>query len=278
MINTRLSFNAAVIQMNSGFDFEKNLQQCSLLIKDAVKSGAALVVLPENFVMFSAMDFYELAMDSERQRYLFDFLGTLAKQYQIWLVAGTIPVVAPVKGKVFSTCRVFNPEGKLVNSYQKIHLFDVDVADDVKSYRESETIQAGNQSIVVDMNGARLGLAICYDLRFPELFRVMSQQGCDLIVLPSAFTYVTGEMHWEPLLRARAIENQCYVLAANQAGEHVGRKGNRRQTYGHSMIVDYQGKVLNVLPEGMGFVIAEINLQKQKQLRKAMPVLEHRKL
>jgi deaminated glutathione amidase len=278
MINSTQAFNAAVIQMNSGFDFESNLLQCSLLIGDASKCGADLVVLPENFSMFSAVDFYDLATDTKRQQYLFDFLSSQARKYQIWLVAGTIPLIALDKGKVFSTCQVFNSEGNLVSSYQKIHLFDVDVADDVKSYRESESIQPGNNWVVVDMNGIRLALAICYDLRFPELFRAMSKQGCDLIVLPSAFTYVTGRMHWEALLRARAIENQCYVLAANQTGEHIGRKGVRRQTYGHSMIVDYQGKILGVLPEGVGSIVTEIDLSKQNALRKSMPVLEHRKL
>ncbi len=278
MIDAKKIFKAAVIQMNSGFDLESNMQQCDVLIGQAVADGAKLVVLPENFSLFSAIDFHALAMDDHRQKYLLEFLAKQAQQHQIWLIAGTIPVIASVKGKVFSSCKVFSPNGIIVSSYNKIHLFDVDVADDVKSYRESEAVQAGNQWEIVDMDGVRVGLAVCYDLRFPELFRAMSKQGCDLIVLPSAFTYVTGQMHWEPLIRARAIENQCYVLAADQTGVHIGRTGNRRETYGHSMVVDYQGKIINVLPEGPGVVVAEIDLQQQSKIRKEMPVLEHRKL
>jgi len=198
------------------------------------------------------------------------FLSEMARKHSIWVVGGSIPLVANAAGKIRNTCLVFDEHGEQVARYDKIHLFNLDLGNE--HYHEANTIEAGNQVVVVDSPFGRIGLAICYDLRFPELFRAM--KNVDIVVLPAAFTATTGKMHWETLVRARAIENLAYVIAAAQGGYHV----NGRETHGHSMIVDPWGRVLDELPRGSGVVIAEINPSYQASLRASLPALTHRTL
>lgn len=271
-----MSLKVAVVQMVSGIELASNMQQIERLMNKV--NGAKLVVLPENCLMFSAAQFLVLAKSLEQQTDIFKFLSEQAQKHQCYLVAGSIPLLANDSGKVFSSCLVFSPKGEEVARYQKIHLFDVDVEDSVGRYRESETIQAGSQPVFFDMDGIKVGLAICYDLRFPELFRSLVKQGCKVFVLPSAFTYQTGSLHWEVLLRARAIENQCFMLAANQGGRHVNAQGQIRETYGHSMIIDGQGKVLSMLDLGEAVSIADLDFHSLQKIRMQMPVLSHQRL
>jgi nitrilase len=269
---------AGVVQMVSTFDLDNNFRQAAKLITQAAQKGAKLIVLPENCLMFSSSMFLELTQDLNQQEKIFNFLSNQARNNDCYLVAGSIPVPAQEKAKVFSACIVFSPQGEELARYNKIHLFDVDVDDNIGRYRESDTIQAGEQVVAFDIDGIKVGLAICYDLRFPELFRELSKQGCDVFVLPSAFTYATGDMHWEVLLKARAIENQCFMLAANQGGEHLSAKGGIRKTYGHSMIVGPQGEILASCGMGEDICVTDLDCDFLKQVRKKMPVLNHRRL
>ena len=189
-------------------------------------------------------------------------------------MGGTLPLKANDDSKIRAACLLYDDQGRQVARYDKIHLFDVSLVDSDESYNESETIEAGDRSVVVDTPFGKLGLAVCYDLRFPELFRSMLDQGMELLALPSAFTAMTGKAHWEPLVRARAIENLCYVLAAGQGGYHV----NGRETYGHSMIVDPWGQVMNELANGSGLVCASIDQDRLNNIRRTFPVLEHRNI
>jgi nitrilase len=198
------------------------------------------------------------------------FLSKTARKHKIWLVGGSIPLVASTPDKVLNTCLVFDDHGEQVARYDKIHLFNLVLGNE--QYHEARTIESGNQVVVVDSPFGRIGLAICYDLRFPELFRAMKD--VDIIVLPAAFTETTGKMHWEVLVRARAIENLAYVVAAAQGGYHV----SGRETHGHSMIVDPWGRVLDELARGSGVVVAEVNPSYQSSLRASLPALSHRVL
>jgi len=192
----------------------------------------------------------------------------------VWLVSGTIPVKSALENKVYAACLVYNEKGERVSRYNKIHLFDVHLEITSETYHESESIEAGNQVVVVDTPFGKIGIGVCYDLRFPELFRQLVLQGAEIIVLPSAFTAITGKAHWEVLLRARAIENLCYVVASAQGGYHV----NGRETHGDSMVVDPWGTIINRLPHGSGFIIADIDVESIHKLRKNFPVLQHRKI
>jgi nitrilase len=198
------------------------------------------------------------------------FLSEMARTHKIWVVGGSIPLVGTAPNKIRNTCLVFDERGEQVARYDKMHLFNLDLGNE--HYHEGNTIEAGNQVVVVDSPFGRIGLAICYDLRFPELFRAM--KNVDIIVLPSAFTATTGKVHWETLVRARAIENLSYVIAAAQGGYHV----NGRETHGHSMIVDPWGRVLDELPRGSGVVVADVNPTYQASLRASLPALTHRTL
>ncbi len=208
---------------------------------------------------------------NEQLNELADKLAAMAKQYQVHMVAGTMPFQAP-NNKVVSRCYVFDDQGMTLDYYDKIHLFDVDVADGTRQYRESDTFAPGDRITVVDTPFGKIGLAICYDLRFADLFRALRIQGAELITLPSAFTKVTGEAHWQVLLQARAIESQCFVLGANQWGSH--NQGSR-ETYGHSMVVDPWGKVSACKPEGTGWLQVRPDLQQLQKIRQNMPVLGH---
>lgn len=265
------AFRVAAIQMASGPNVTGNLNEAQRLIEKAVEQGAQLVVLPEYFPIIGMSDVDKIAVrEQPGTGPIQEFLSGIARKHKIWLVGGSIPLAASSPDKVLNSCLVFNELGEQVARYDKIHLFNLDLGNE--QYHEANTIEPGNKVVVVDSPFGRIGLAVCYDLRFPELFRAM--RGVDIIVLPSAFTETTGKMHWEPLLRARAIENLAYVIAAAQGGYHV----SGRETHGHSMIVDPWGRILDQMSRGSGVVIAEVNRGYQDSLRASLPALEHRTL
>ncbi|HFD11791.1 MAG TPA: carbon-nitrogen hydrolase family protein [Crenotrichaceae bacterium] len=265
----------AVIQMASGARVDSNLTEAERLIKDAVRGGAKLVVLPENFALMGLNEHDKLShMETEVKGPIQNFLRHISRRYAVWIVAGTIPLESNHVSKIRATTLVYDHHGERVGRYDKIHLFDVDVPDSDEQYRESDTIDSGTELLVIDSPLGRLGVAVCYDLRFPEMFRIMLDAGMEVLVLPSAFTAATGSAHWEILIRARAIENLCYVAASNQGGNHE----NGRKTYGHSMIVDPWGKVMNTLGTGSGVVSADIDLAQLRSIRRSFPVLQNRRL
>ena len=264
----------AAIQMASSPNSSANLIEAGRLIEKAAAQGAALVVLPENFALMGKTETDKLAVaEAEGSGPIQEFLTRAAERHKVWLVGGTVPIRAS-KNKVRASCLVFNDRGAQVGRYDKIHLFDVNVPGTDEQYRESQTIEAGEQAVVLDTPFGRLGVAICYDLRFPELFRRMADMRMDILAVPSAFTAQTGAAHWEILVRARAVENLCYAIASDQGGYHV----NGRETYGHSMIVDPWGKLMACLPSGSGIVSAEVDLERLGKVRTAFPVLEHRRM
>ncbi len=264
----------AAIQMASGPNTRANLIEAARLIADAADAGAGLVALPENFALM-AMGEGDLvrAGEADGQGPIQDFLAEKAAQHGIWLVGGTVPVCAEDGRRVRSACPVYNARGERVARYDKIHLFDVHLPDSGESYTESREQAPGDRVVTVDSPFGRLGLAVCYDLRFPELFRALMEAGAETLVVPSAFTAITGKAHWEVLVRARAVENLCYVVAPAQGGYHA----NGRQTHGDSCIVDPWGVVLDRLPSGSGIVLAERNAQYQEAMRRNFPALEHRR-
>ncbi len=263
------AFKVAAVQMASGPNVAGNLSEARRLIAKAVEQGAKLVVLPEFFAIMGMSEQDKVAIrEQPGQGDIHAFLSETARQHRIWLVGGSIPLAASAPDKVLNSCLVFDETGEQVARYDKIHLFNLELGNE--SYNEARTIEPGNEVVVIDSPFGRIGLAICYDLRFPELFRAM--KGVDIIVLPSAFTETTGKMHWEVLVRARAVENLAYVVAAAQGGYHV----NGRETHGNSMVVDPWGRVLDRLPRGSGVVIGEINPSYQASLRNSLPALSHR--
>ncbi len=265
------AFKVAAIQMASGPNVAGNISEARRLIANAAEKGARLVVLPEFFAIMGMTELDKLKVaEPVGSGPIQQFLSDTARQHKIWLVGGSIPLVANTPDKVMNSCLVFDEHGVQVARYDKIHLFNLELGNE--NYNEAKTIEAGNQVVVVDSPFGRIGLAICYDLRFPELFRAM--KNIDIIVLPSAFTETTGRMHWEVLVRARAIENLAYVIAPAQGGYHV----NGRETHGNSMIVDPWGRVLDRLPRGSGVVMGEINPSYQTSLRSSLPALAHRTL
>jgi nitrilase len=266
----------AAIQMASGPNVNANLLEAGRLITQAAKAGAGLVVLPENFAIMGMKESDKVKVrEHEGQGPIQAFLAQQAAKHKIWLVGGTVPMVAESDNKVQAACLLYDDKGKLVARYNKIHLFDVSLEESGEKYTESETIEAGSKEVVVvDTPFGRLGLAICYDLRFPEQFRAMLDKGMELLALPSAFTAVTGKAHWEILVRARAIENLCYVVAAGQGGYHL----NGRETHGDSMIIDPWGHVMDRLVRGSGVVIADIDRSKLVSIRRNLPAISHRRL
>lgn len=264
-------YRVAAIQMASSPNVSANLSEAERLIQSAAKQGAKLVVLPEYFALMGMKDTDKVAArEAEGKGPIQKFLANMAKKYAIWLVGGSIPLQASVAGKVRNACMIYDDKGKQVARYDKIHLFGLDLGNE--HYHEEATIEAGDRVVVVDSPFGKIGLSICYDLRFPELFRAMG--AVDIIVLPSAFTETTGKAHWEALIRARAIENLAYVVASAQGGYHI----SGRETHGDSMIVDPWGVVLDRLPRGSGVVIAGVNPKYQASLRKSLPSLKHRTL
>lgn len=262
----------AAIQMTSSNDVQQNLQIAKQLIQEAVMLGAKLIVLPENFAYMGHHPKDKLQhQEAFGSGPIQDFLSNTARNQQIWIVGGTIPLSATITDKVRASCLVYNEKGDCVGRYDKLHLFDVMVPDNQEIHTESATIEAGHEVVVVPTPLGRLGLAICYDIRFPEIFRQMHLQQVEMIALPAAFTYATGVAHWEILLRARAIENLSYVVAAAQTGVHI----NGRKTYGHSMIIQPWGEIIACLKEGSGAVVGEINLNDLHKIRGDFPALKH---
>ncbi len=259
----------AAIQMASSPHVTSNLTEAERLITLAAEQGAKIVVLPEYFCIMGVKDIDKVAVrekagDGTIQR----FLARMAREHKIWLIGGTVPLVSNYPSKVRNSCLVYNDKGEQVARYDKIHLFGLDLG--TEHYHEENTIESGDQIIVVDTPFGKIGLSVCYDLRFPELYRAMGE--VDMIIVPAAFTETTGKAHWEPLIRARAIENLCYVVASAQGGYHL----SGRETHGNSMIVDPWGVILDRLPRGSGIVIANVNRDYQKSLRQSLPALKHR--
>ncbi|MBV8741532.1 MAG: carbon-nitrogen hydrolase family protein [Sinobacteraceae bacterium] len=267
--------NIAAIQMTSGHEVAANLEQARPLLEEAAARGALLAVLPENFAFLGLRDADKRAIaEADGAGPIQDFLAATARRLQLWVVAGTVPLRAGADGRVAAASLVYNASGERVARYDKIHLFDVNVPGKAESYRESAHVAPGAQLALVDTPAGRLGLSVCYDVRFPELYRQLSAGGAQLLAIPSAFTAPTGRAHWQTLLRARAIENLCYVVAPAQSGIH----SSGRETYGDSMIVDYWGRVLARLPRGTGCVLAAVDLEHQRQVRDSFPALQHRVL
>lgn len=261
----------AAVQMVSTPVVEENFAAARRLIGDAAQQGAQLVLLPEYWPIMGMKELDKLAHAEELDAGPIQaFMSEMAREHRIWLIGGTLPMTAPDAGKVLNTMMVYDPEGKHVVRYDKIHLFSFTRGDE--SYDEAKTIVHGTKVATFDAPCGKVGLSVCYDLRFPELYRAMGD--CTLIVMPAAFTYTTGKAHWEILLRARAIENQCYVLAAAQGGNHV----NGRRTWGHSMLIDPWGEVKAVLAGGEGIVVGEVEPQQLQRVRESLPALRHRKL
>jgi nitrilase len=262
------AFKVAAIQMASGPNVEGNLSEARRLVADAAAQGAKLVVLPEFFAIMGMNEQDKVKVcEQPGQGPIQQFMSETARKHKVWLL-GSLPLVSNTPNKVRNSLLVYDETGVPVSRYDKIHLFNLTLGNE--SYNEAQTIEAGDKVVVVDSPFGRIGLAICYDLRFPELFRAMKD--VDIIVLPSAFTATTGKVHWEPLVRARAIENLAYVVAAAQGGYHV----SGRETHGHSMIVDPWGRVMDELQRGSGVVIADVNTTYQKSLRSSLPALTHR--
>ncbi|MEQ1667394.1 MAG: carbon-nitrogen hydrolase family protein [Sulfuriferula sp.] len=261
----------AAIQMASGPNVAANLAEAERLIAAAVAQGAKLIALPEYFAIMGLKDTDKLAVkENEGKGPIQAFLSRIAKQHKIWLIGGSIPLACDNINKVRNSCLVYDDKGKQVARYDKIHLFGLDLG--TEHYQEETTIEPGNEIVVLDTPFGRVGLSICYDLRFPELYRAMPD--VDIIVVPSAFTATTGKAHFETLIRARAIENLAYVIAPAQGGYHL----SGRETHGDSMVVDPWGVVLDRLPRGSGVVMANINRDYQLSLRSSLPALKHRTL
>lgn len=266
---------AAVIQMTSSADVQENLRNAYDLLQQAAQRGARLAALPENFALMGMSDRDKFAIaEHDGAGPMQTWLANTARELGLWIVAGTLPIKLPNETRVAAACLVVDARGERVARYDKIHLFDVEVDDATRSYRESATIAPGERVVVVDTPIGKLGLAICYDVRFPELFRELSRQGAEVLTLPSAFTVPTGRAHWDILLRARAIENLCYLLAPAQTGLHA----NGRETYGHSMIVEPWGEVLASQISEPGMATAEIDLDQQRARRQSFQALQHRRL
>ncbi|WP_020559989.1 carbon-nitrogen hydrolase family protein [Thiofilum flexile] len=263
----------AAIQMASGPQVQANLMEASRLVKDAAERGAQLVTLPETFAIMGLRDQDRVTLtETYGAGPIQDTLSRLAKKHKVWIVGGTIPLASDKPERPYAASLLFNDAGECVARYDKMHLFDVMLDDEIEIYAESDTNLAGKNPVVVDTPFGKLGLSVCYDVRFPELYRYLAAQGAQIMVVPSAFTDVTGKAHWEVLLRARAIENLAYVIAPAQGGYHV----NGRTTYGHSMIVDYWGRICATLQKGSGIAMAELDLEELERTRRHFPVLTHR--
>lgn len=264
----------AAIQMVSGPVVSENLDEAARLIDAAVADGAKLVVLPENFAIMPRSDVDRLAaVEKDGQGPIQEFLVAQARRHRVWLVGGTIPLAANSANKVRAACLLFNDRGERVARYDKIHLFDVSL-DNGEQYLESRSFEPGDEVVVADTPCGKLGLAVCYDLRFPELFRRLLDRGAELFVVPAAFTAHTGKAHWEVLVRARAIENLAYVIAAAQGGRHA----NGRETHGDSMIVNPWGEVLARRARGSGHASADCDRARLQSVRASLPSIQHRRL
>jgi len=267
----------AAIQMNSGAELTDNLQLADRLIGDAVDDGCTLLVLPENFALMPARGRDKAkAAEEPGDGPIQAFLSDLSERHGIWIIAGSMPLTSPEIDveRVYGACPVYDAKGHAQVIYRKIHLFDVDLSDSQESYRESRSMYPGDEVVTVDTPCGRIGLSICYDLRFPELYRQLVDAGATVFTVPAAFTATTGEAHWHTLLRARAIENLAYVIAPGQYGEHA----DGRSTYGHSLIIDPWGRILAEAATGNCFVAADIDPGLPAKLRSEFPALANRRL
>lgn len=264
----------AAVQLNSTPDLEHNLARARALIEEAASRRAQLIALPEHFAFLGPEDINPPSAQPLEGPLVSEF-REIARKLEVFLLLGSFPEMAPPEARPFNTSVLLGPQGEILASYRKMHLFDVDLAQGPR-YRESQFIQAGSKLAIVPLPGTPFtaGLAICYDLRFPELFRALSVQGADLLLLPAAFTLATGRDHWEVLVRARAIENQAYVIAPAQWGQH----SPGRQSYGRALIVDPWGLILAQAPDGEGVIYARLDHNHLQRLRRELPCLHHRKL
>lgn len=265
------SVKVAAVQMVSTPMPQQNFDTAKRLVREASDRGAQIVLLAEYWPVMGMHETDKIGHAEQLDTGpIQTCMASMAREFRVWLIGGTLPMVAPEPGKVLNTTLVFNPQGERVARYDKIHLFGFTKGNE--SYDESRTIMPGSTVTSFDAPFGKVGLSVCYDLRFPELYRSMPD--CALIVVPAAFTYTTGKAHWEVLLRARAIENQCYVLAAAQGGHHP----NGRRTWGHSMLIDPWGDILSVHAEGEGVAIGDIDPHHLLEVRESLPALRHRKL
>jgi predicted amidohydrolase len=272
MRNPVEALEVTAVQLSTQDDVRENLFAARAMVLQAARRGARLVVLPENLAfMGPEWRKREIAATLERGSQLFEALSMAASDAQVWLIAGGIPEKSDDPLRPYNTCAVFSPDGALVASYRKIHLFDVDLPDGTRLL-ESEACLAGSTPRCVDIDGVRVGLSICYDLRFPELYRRLADMGAQVVVVPSAFTVTTGKDHWHVLLRARAIENQVYVVAAAQCGKHP-----KRTTYGKTLIVDPWGTVVAQCSDGVGMCHHALDLAYLEEVRRSLPALRHRR-
>lgn len=265
--------------MASGPQIKSNLMEAARLIREAAQKGAQMVVLPECFALMAMHESENIDFAEEQGNgHIQDVIRQCAIDNKVWIVAGSIPMKSDDSEKASAASLMFNDKGEIVARYNKIHLFDVDIdCEDKKAkehYKESDTFEPGKDIVVVGTPFGKIGMSICYDLRFPMLYREMVNQGAQIFLIPSAFTKTTGKIHWEPLIKARAIENQCYVIAPAQGGYHV----NGRHTYGNSMAVDYLGQVHGLRLKGAGIITINIDLKAQQKVRESFPVLQHTKL
>ena len=262
----------ASIQLTSGPNIQANLLEVSKHLEEISKGKSKLVVLPENFAFMPENDisFVENA-EVEGSGPIQEFISENARKYKIWIIAGTIPLKTKNPNKVTSSSLVFDDKGQIVARYDKIHLFDVQLPNSDESYNESEVFEHGKNLKIIETPVGIIGLAICYDLRFPELFRLLHSSDVEIIVLPSAFTEQTGKIHWEPLVKSRAIENLCYMVTSCQDGYHI----SGRQTHGNSMIVNPWGQIMSKIESGSGFIESEINHKQLTSIREKFPVLKH---
>lgn len=268
--------NLAVIQMVSQDDVQTNLRLARRMLERAAQGGARLVVLPENFAAMGRRDLAAIGRaEALGEGPILPWLKRAARDLSLWIVAGTLPLPPDddADGKPHACSLLIDDQGERVARYDKLHLFDVEVADNRGRYRESDDFAHGQRVVVADTPVGRLGLSVCYDLRFPELFTALREAGAELISVPAAFTAVTGAAHWQVLTRARAIETQCYVLAAGQGGTHPGG----RETFGHSAIIDPWGRVLAEQPQGEAVLLASRDAAEQAAIRQRMPVALHRR-
>ncbi len=270
----------AAVQMVSTPRVPTNLETARTLVARAAGEGAQLVVLPEYFCFMGASDRDKLAIaEAPGAGPIQRMLAETAREHRVWLIGGTLPLTLDdgsaqdgvAVDRVMNADLVFSPRGELAARYDKMHLFAYD--NGRERYDEGRTLRAGSTPVAFDADGVRVGLSVCYDLRFPELYRALMRPPCDLLSVPSAFTWTTGAAHWEVLLRARAIENQCYVVAAAQGGAHE----NGRRTFGHSLVIDPWGEVVACLDEGEGVVVAELSDERIASVRRQLPALEHRR-
>ena len=265
----------SAIQLNSGPNIKVNLFDVKNYIEEIASKDSKMVVLPENFALMPENDndylkYSEILDDGPIQAYISD----LAKTYKIWIVSGTIPIKSSDKNRVMASTITYDDKGQRVSVYNKIHLFDVTLPKSNESYNESKYFMPGETIEVIDTPIGKAGIACCYDLRFPELFRLQQEKGIEVIILPASFTEQTGKVHWEALIKARAIENLSYVVTSCQGGYHI----NGKNTYGHSTIISPWGKTLECIDKGKGFITSEIDLTQLKSIRENFPVLNHMKL